>query len=258
MVLEGKLQEHSLGELDGLKSLIVVADNPSDDYDTAEFDMALEDRFITLDVEASVEEWLKYARKIGVVSVITDYIAEYPDKLTYKPEDTGEKGSTPRAWEKLSDILKSTPKNSGLVYSLIVSKVGKVVGSNFFHYYNNYIDILKPEDVLKTIGKSKLDTEEEQRKVAKKLAKKTQKLEVIAATELANKMVELCKNGKCRVEDVIVTVASFNYEVGAGIFKSWKNDEDYTDFAMGDFVSRDYMPNKWFIVEILNKSNSEK
>jgi hypothetical protein len=189
--------------------------------------------------------------------VITDYIAEYPDKLVYNPEDTSEKGATPRAWEKLSDILRNTPKNFGIVYSLIVSKVGKVVGSNFFHFYNNYIDVLKPEDVLKIIGKSKLDTEEEQRKIAKKLAKKTQKIEVISATELANKMVDYCKKGKCRVEDVIVTVASFNYEVGAGIFKSWKNDDDYRDFAMGDFVSRDYMPNKWFVLEILNKSLSK-
>jgi len=253
MVLEGKIQEHSLGELENLKSLIVVADNPADDYDSAEFDAALEDRFITLDVEVSVGGWLKYARKKEILSVVTDYIAEYPEKLLYKPEDTSEKGATPRAWEKLSDILKNTPKNSGLIFSLIVSKVGKVVGSNFYHYYNNYIDIIKPEDIVEITKEYDLKTEKEQRMVSKKIHKLTKKMEAVAATELGNKMADLAKKGEIRVEDVIVTLASFNLEVGANIFKSWKNDDEFRKFALEDFANTDHMENKWYIRDILTK-----
>ena len=63
MVLEGKIQEHSLGELDNLKSLIVVADNPADDYDSAEFDGALEDTIVDFNFEfhSSSSEYLSKA-----------------------------------------------------------------------------------------------------------------------------------------------------------------------------------------------------
>jgi hypothetical protein len=252
MVLEGKIQEHSLGELDGLKSLIVVADNPSDDYDTAEFDGALEDRFITLDVEASVDGWLKYARKVGVLPVVTDYVAEYTDKLVFKPEDTSEKGSSPRAWEALSRILKEVPSNSSLAYNLIVAKVGKTVGSNFYHFYQNYTDVIKPEDILKNIGKANISTEEGQRKAAKKLSKLTKKVEAVSATELAEKLRTESEKGKIDAEVIIVYLASLNFEVGTNIAKSWKQDDETKEFFFGPFMNA--QPGKWYIKDLFNAS----
>jgi hypothetical protein len=252
MVLEGKIQEHSLGELDGLKSLIVVADNPSDDYDSAEFDAALEDRFITLDVEVSVEGWLKYAREKGVIPVITDYIAEYPDKLLFKPEDTAEKGSTPRAWEALSRILRETPKNSPVIFNLITAKVGKTVGANFYNFMQNYVNVVKPEDIMKIIG-TDLDTEAKQKKAVKKLSKVTQKIEAISAQELAQKMKAEAQKGNVPHEAVIVYVASLKHEVGANISKSWKEDENDKEYFFGDFIK--HQPNKWYIKELVKASD---
>ncbi len=258
MVLEGKIQEHSLGELDNLKSLIVVADNPADDYDSAEFDGALEDRFITLEVESSLDSWLKYARSKGVLSVITDYLAEYPDKLVFKPEDTSEKGSSPRAWEKLSDILKNTPKNSSIAYQLIVSKVGKTVGSNFHHFYKNYVDVVKPEDIMKVLGKTSLKTEKEQKAAAKKLSKITKKIEAVSANELAFKLKELAEKGKGGVtSEVVVTyLASLPFEVGTSIAKSWKETDEDKEYFFGSFMEAQ-CGTKWFIRELLSASRSE-
>jgi hypothetical protein len=254
MVLEGKIQEHSLGELNDFKSLIVVADNPSDEYDTAEFDGALESRFITTDVETSVNGWLKYARKAGVLPVITDYVAEYTDKLVFKPEDTAEKGSDPRAWESLSRILKEVPNNSSLAYQLIVAKVGKTVGSNFYNFFQNYIDVIKPSDVLKNIGKANITTEEGQKKAAKKLSKITKDIEAVSATELAEKIRKEVQDGNIKKEIAVVYLASLNYEVGTNIAKSWKQDDDTKDFFFGDFMNS--QPNKWFVRELFQASRS--
>ena len=255
MVLEGKIQEHSLGELEGLKSLVVVADNPSDEYDTAEFDAALEDRFISLDVEASLDSWLKYARTKGILSVITDYLAEYTDKLVFNPEDTGEKGSSPRAWEKLSDILKNTPKNSGLTFQLIVSKVGKTVGGNFYQFFKNYVDVIKAEDIIEAIGDTKIGTQKEQEKVAKKLAKVVKKLEAIQAQELGHKLKDLAKNGEISSEVVVTYLAALPFEVGTSLAKSWKETDEDRDYFLGDFM--DAQENKWFIRELHNKSEGK-
>lgn len=225
MVLEGKIQEHDLGSLNGLPTLMVVADNPSDSYDTEEFDGALEDRFITLNVEASIDGFLKYARTIGVLPVITDYLAEHPEKLVFKPEDTAEKGSTPRAWEALSRILKVLPEESELAYILISAKIGKTVGTSFHHFLNNYINIVSVKDIVKLIGKSKMVTEDEQRAARALLSPTTQAIEVISAGELAEKLLaEHLKDEKViSVNLILAYISSLHLEVAAGILKGWKN-----------------------------------
>ena len=254
IVLEKKVSEHALPELDGIQTLCVVADNPSDQYDTADFDAALEDRFQTYEnVEADITDWLKYARNVGVEAVITDYLAEYAEKLHFTSESDGEKGSSPRAWKKLSDGLKVN-KDEDFTYSLIVSKVGKTVGSSFFHFFNNYIDIVKPEDILKNIKDAKIDTEAAQKKAAKKLAKLTKNIEVISATELAQKLI---KNIDNKVEGftnetMIVYLASINLETAASILKGWKDGEkEETEFYYGGFIKG--QPNKWLIREITSR-----
>jgi len=255
MVLEGKIQEHTLGEYNGLKSLIVVADNPSDDYDTADFDAALEDRFITLNVETSVEGFLKYAREKGLEPVITDFLAEFPERLLYKPESDDEKGSTPRAWEALSRILKATPKDSEILYPLITAKVGKTIGSSFLHYFNNYINVLGVADIVNHLKDSDIKTEKGQRKAAKSLRKVTEKMEVISATELAEKLLNSYFNNKDDVtaEVIAVYVISLNREVGVGILKNWKEGDDkHRNFYVTDFTAA--TPDKWFIKEILKNA----
>jgi hypothetical protein len=253
MVLEGKIQEHSLGEYNGLKSLIVVADNPSDDYDTAEFDSALEDRFITLNVETSIEGFLSYARETGIEPVITDFLAEFPERLLYKPKSDDEKGSTPRAWEALSRILKATPKDSEIIYPLIASKVGKTVGSNFLHYLNNYINVLSVVDIVDYIKDMPLVTEHDQRAAGKKLRKITNKMEVITATELSEKMLTAYWDETIEAEVIVAYIVSLNREVGVGILKTWKEGDDkHKNFYMKDFMAA--TPNKWFITEVLKNA----
>lgn len=254
MVLEGKIQEHSLGFLNDLPSLIVVADNPSDTYDTEEFDQALEDRFITLNVETSITGFLKYARTAGIMSVVTDYLAEHPEKLLFKPEDTAEKGSTPRAWEALSRILKVLPetntKGADLTYTLIASKIGKTVGASFHHYLNTYTNVVSIKDIKKLIGKSKMETEEEQRAARSLLEETTRKMEVISAGELAEKMLTACKEDekKVSVNLILAFVSSLHIEVAAGILKTWKVDEK--EWYIEKF-SKVQGKGRWFARELL-------
>jgi len=251
MVLENRLQEHSLGEVDGLPTIKVVADNPSDEYDTAEFDSALESRFMSFTVEAGIDDWLKYARKVEILPVITDYLAEFHEKLHFQPESEGDKGSDPRSWEALSDILKVN-KSDKLLYSLIVSKIGKTVGLNFNHFMSNYINVVKPEDIMKIIGKSEIKSEKQQKAMAKKLGKTTKKIEVISAQELAQKMIKLAQKGEISNEAVVVYVASLNLESAAGILKSLKNSDDKSEseYYYGDFQTG--QDKRWFLKELIS------
>jgi len=249
LVLEKRVNEHYFEDV-----VFVVADNPSDEYDSADFDAALEDRFMSFNVEADIGGWLKYARKADVKPVITDYLAEFNEKLHFTPESDGEKGSSPRAWKKLSDSLKVNT-DEDFVYSLIVSKVGKTVGSSFFHFYNNYIKVIKPEDVIQNIGITDITSKAGQKKAAKKLSTLTKGIEVISAQELAQKILKEIKTnpGDYPKETMIVFLASLNMEVAASILKSWKESKDSDDsqFYYNDFVTA--QPEKWFIRELTSK-----
>ena len=253
MVLEHQIQEHSLGELDGIPSLMVVADNPSDEYDTEEFDGALEDRFITLNVEADIKGWLEYARGKGILPVITDFLAEFHERLVYRPEDTNEKGSTPRAWEALSRIIKETG-DSELLYPLIVSKIGKTVGASFFHYYNNYVNVVSVDDIIKTFGNAKMETEKQQRAAAKKMQKVTKDIEVVSASELAEKLLMEYKEKNIKAEVILAYITSLPLEVATGILKTWKlsKDEETKDFYFKGFAS--VQANRWFSSELIQQA----
>lgn len=251
MVLEGRLQEHNLGIVNGLKTLMVVADNPSDEYDTAEADPALESRFMSFNVEASVEDFLVYGRRVEILPVITDYLAEFPEKLHFQPKTEGDKGSDPRAWEKLSDIMKNVPQGSSMILSIINSKIGKTVGSNFYNYFRNYINVVKVEDIMTIIGNSDIKTEKDQKAMAKILSKITKKIEVISAQELANKMLSSYFKKEIPAEAIVCYIASLNFESMAGILKGWQKSENKKelDFYYNDFQNA--TEKRWLLKELI-------
>jgi len=232
LVLEGRIHEHELPRQNGLKTLIVAADNPSDLYQTDELDDALLDRFGNYEVEVDVKGWLNWARLNNINPVITDYIAEFGDKLHFIPEGEGDKGATPRSWAKLSNIIENAEKmnvSKGLFGEMLKSKLGETVGYSFLHFYNNYVKIIKPEDIKKAIDIKNLEVSKEFfEKEAKKLSKITENIESLAASELANKMKELTKEDEIWNHILTIYLDSLNVEVFVSIIKTWK--EDGTEF----------------------------
>ena len=236
LVLEGRIHEHQLPTLDGLRTLIVAADNPTDDYQTDELDPALLDRFSNFTVEIDVKDWLKWARENGISSVITDYISEFPNKLHFIPNDDNDKGSTPRSWTKLSDIIKNLEKmniDKGILAEIFKSRLGETVGYSFLHYYNSYIKIIKPEDIREKINLKDEMSQEDLEAEAKKLRETTRDIETLATIELANKIKEKAKEDKSWYNVLTVYLDSINIEVFTGIAKDWKNDDSefYLDWC---------------------------
>ena len=257
LVLENRLQEHDLGTVDGLTTLKIVADNPSDEYDTAEYDPALESRFMTFDVDSNVADWLEFARDYGVLPVVSDFIAEFPNNLRFTPESDDDKGSNPRSWIFLSDVLKANREvgNQDMTYSLIVSEVGKTVGGLFSAFLNDYVNVMKPKDVTKIIGKINTKTEKGQRKAAELLSERTQKQEVISAAELGNKLRTLNVEGRLEIGVVVAYIASLATETQVGIMKDWKRqDPDTEAWFKTDFANG--APDKWLLVDLISQDVS--
>jgi len=233
LVLEGRIHEHNLPILDGLRTLIVAADNPSDIYQTDELDDALLDRFGNYNVTVDVKGWLKWSRLNNINSVVTDYIAEFSDKLHFIPEDENDKGATPRSWAKLSDLINNAEKlglSKGVFSEMLKSKLGETVGYSFLHFYNDYVKIVKPEDIEKAImkkaGKDLKKSEKEFTKISESIQSITKNIEALAASELANKMKELTKEDEKWYDILTIYLDSLNVEVFVSIIKTWKEGED--------------------------------
>jgi hypothetical protein len=232
LVLEGRIHEHWLPQLDGIKSLIVAADNPAEEYQTDELDPALLDRFGNYTVSVDVNGWLKWARLNNINPVITDYIAEYSDKLHWIPEDDNDKGATPRSWAKLSNLLVNAENagvNKGILAEIIKSKLGETIGYSFLHFYNDYVKIVKPQDIEKAIGKYEKTVDGFKAK-AKEIKSITENIEALAASELANKIKDLTKKDDKWNDILAIYLDSLNVEVFVSIIKTWKESEEDAEF----------------------------
>ncbi len=251
LVLDHRIHEHHLPELDGLQTLVVAADNPSDEYQTDELDPALLDRFMTYKVETDYTGWLKWARDNNLETVITDFVAEYPDKLHAQfPDAEYDKGSTPRGFAKLSDIIKNIDViDEALHYEVFVSKLGDNIGSAFWHWYGSYSKIIKVEDITNKIAGMPIETEQEQKDAAKVLSELTLEIEQISANEIAQKIKKEIEDGKQSMHLMTVFLGSLNLEIAASTFKVWKEEND-RDVGAFYYDWSETMPGRWLFMKI--------
>ena len=147
LVLEKKIHEHTLPIVNGQKSVLVAAINPADDYQVEELDTALLDRFLAVTVEAHLPTWLEYANKRNVNRVIPDFLMENANRLHWTPADGGT-GTSPRSWTKLADYfdhISDIPEE--ILFQVIKGKIGTEVGTQFYTFFKNYVDVVKIQDV---------------------------------------------------------------------------------------------------------------
>lgn len=117
---------------------VFAAVNASAAYTVNEMDPALLDRFWTIDLEPTVEDWLTWARSEAtedqprVYNVITDFIAGN-EKWLDSPKDAepGKVSPSRRSWERLSGALTKAgitqleePAGSALFYPICLGYIG--------------------------------------------------------------------------------------------------------------------------------------
>ena len=253
LVLEKELHSHELPFVNGRRTFICAAINPSDLYQTDELDIALKDRFILINMTVDAFDWLDYARNT-VNEVICAFISENPDKLHYTQKD-GEDGSTPRSWEKLSEYLKNPIENNIILEGIIRGKVGKEVGSLFYVYYKNYNSILKVEDIVEKVFSIKHKSITE---IATELKTFAGAIETIRKHDLINQLLILCKDELNSKSYNILTLtlisllSSLNFEISISFCKKLKiQDKDlYSKLVLAD----DKINNKKFFSELIKYS----
>ena len=151
-------------ELNGWKlhedTRVYAAVNASAAYTVNEMDPALLDRFWTIDLTPTVEDWVTWAKDGHVADVVTDFIAQN-DKWLDAPKDSDPGKVTPsrRSWERLSKALSTAgiidTVEDPLFYPMCLGYVGPEATIAFHGFAKTINNQVTGEEVLRDYAKCK-------------------------------------------------------------------------------------------------------
>lgn len=223
LVLEGKIHEHSLPFANGEKTMVVGAINPPDQYQVDELDPALLDRFLFMDVEPDAPAWLKWAKSVKCNAVIRDFIAEHPDRIHWTPADGGV-GVTPRSWAKLGDFMDHVDEiPEDILFQVMKGKIGTEIGSQFYTFFKNYVDVVKVADIEKIVKDNK-DNVQNIEELGDLIAEKIEKTEAIQKTELVQQLNDKYSKKKDYLP-VLAFLYALDVEICVAFLKSFRQDD---------------------------------
>ena len=131
LILDRKIGEYTLP--DGWS--IVAAGNRESDRGVV-FRMAspLANRFVHLEMEATVDDWKTWAIKENIDPTIIAFISYRPDTLFNFNTQNDEKAfATPRTWAYVNEILASKPDDD-LLLTMIKGSIGEELASSFLGF----------------------------------------------------------------------------------------------------------------------------
>ena len=120
-------------------SRIISAVNAGDQYQLTDLDPALVSRFNIVNFRPTAEEWLLWARKVGLDTRVTGFIDENRMWLDKDPDakegvDTGlDKTPDRRAWKRVSDVINGKDELKEIDTKIISSIVGPKAAAAFIH-----------------------------------------------------------------------------------------------------------------------------
>jgi MoxR-like ATPase len=125
--------------------LPAAAINPAgEDYDVDDLDPALRSRFVQVEVEPDVEEWLAWARAHGVHPAVTDYVSADPSALSGP-------GGSPRAWAYVSDVVQAQERarpGRDSMLAAVAGLVGEKRAAAFLRFLDDRVRPLTADEVL--------------------------------------------------------------------------------------------------------------
>lgn len=138
VLLERKINGHNLAP--GWK--IGVTMNPDTlNYSVNSLDDAMLDRFVAIEVNADLNDYIEYSLKNSPNDDVLAYLQACPDMLLVvkKTSDSTalSKSPTPRGWSKVQELLNNCRLNQKLMMELISGILGPEVTASFFGFMKN-------------------------------------------------------------------------------------------------------------------------
>jgi len=229
---------------------VVAAMNPSSKYDTfshtdyqvIDMDPAQEDRFVWIEVESDVKDWINWgmeAQGTNIHQDVLNFISSFPE-LLHTPFSKEMVKATPRSWERVSDSYKvylKKKKNipNRIFFNVIKGNVGPSIAQEFVNFLeNNKNPILTPREIF--------TGEELQQEVIEKIKGENHSRLYI----LAKNVFQYLKTMENRTQEVNMFAKLLQYyppDLKLAIMKELKElyeDTLYKDFLMNEVFIEGY------------------
>lgn len=159
LILNREINGYELGK----DVKIIAAMNPSNKYDNfldssyevVDMDPAQEDRFVWLEMESDVKEWIKWAMQSkSIHEDIIEFISSFPDYL-HRPYSNESVKPTPRSYERVSKSYTIYKNSNGKIYfdtllSVVKGNIGVSISTDFANFIKeNRKPLINPKDVFK-------------------------------------------------------------------------------------------------------------
>ena len=153
--LDRRVGEHKLPE----NTIVIAAGNRTTDHSVAyKMPAALANRMIHFDVGISFDAWKKWAVNNGVDERILGYLSFDNSRLCEEPDNNSLAYPTPRSWEFVSTILKTTETSVSEAHDYISSAVGVDTSLAFESWCNIFKNLPNTKDIFKGVCKVKPNT----------------------------------------------------------------------------------------------------
>ena len=218
-VLQTAMQITLDRELNGHKlhpgTRIFAAVNASAEYSVNELDPAQADRFWTIDLEPTVEDWLTWAVGAGVDSVIIDFIRQHPGHLRHKGQvEPGKVYPSQRSWDRMAqalrhsgvDLTEAAGNPPAFLYPVCLGFVGVEAAISLRDFVKNYDSVISAEDILDNW---------------KKVKAKVDKLNADKQNAISEKILVHCKDhswSDTQVQNVAAFIKSTSSEQTVAFF----------------------------------------
>lgn len=145
LILDRKLGEY---ELPKGWSVVAAGNRETDKAVTFRMSSALANRFIHLNFDVDLEDWVTWALSADIEIEVVAFIRFRPALLhQFDPLKNEKTFPSPRTWEYTSDILKTKPLSS-IEFELIAGIIGEPAAAEFMGFMKIYRDLPDPDAII--------------------------------------------------------------------------------------------------------------
>ena len=149
ITLDRVVGEHKLPD----NCIVIAAGNRTTDKSVAyKMPKALANRLLHIEVEGNFESWKKWAVSKGINDKVISFLSFRTDLLMEQDSKYDDLAfTTPRSWEKVSDLLNYVNDDVNKMYDLISGLIGTGVATEFRTWCKIYHNLPNVKDIFKGV-----------------------------------------------------------------------------------------------------------
>lgn len=145
LVLDRKLGEYTLP---AGWAVVAAGNRETDRAVTSRMPSALANRFVHLNFEVDLEDWVSWALKSGIQTEVIAFLRFRPGLLhAFDPQKGDKAFPSPRSWEFVSRILSASP-DAATEYELLSGTVGEGAAAELVAFLKIFRQLPNPDEVI--------------------------------------------------------------------------------------------------------------